>query len=317
MKHLIFILTIILLFQGCSKTNGEVTLVSADPDLGFNFPYLLFIPNSAIKDSMVSLIVEPNNTGFTSDDFDDHMHQAENLATNDDNLGNFLAHEFGYPLLIPVFPRSEENWKVYTHALDRDAMKQKGNLLERIDLQLLSMINDAKKKLIAMGFSVEEKIVITGFSASGTFANRFTAIHPNVVSTCIAGGLNGLLILPIDSIGNTALNYPLGINDFLEITGHNFDSDAFRSTPQFLFMGELDDNDAAKYGDAYNDDEREIIYGVLGESMQPDRWTRCVNEYRKLGINAELKTYKNIGHDPSNMIKEDILVFLNGKKREE
>lgn len=311
MKQLIVILTIILLLQGCAKINGEVTLISADTDLGFNFPYLLFIPNNAMKDSTVSLIVAPNNTGFTSNDFDDHKQQAENLATNDGNLGNFLAHKLGYPLLIPVFPRNEATWKVYTHALDRDVMKQKGNTIERIDLQLLSMINDAKEKLIAMGFSVEEKIIITGFSASGTFANRFTAIHPRVVSTCIAGGLNGLLILPIDSLGGTALNYPLGIHDFSEITGHNFDSSAFRSIPQFLFMGERDDNDAAKYADAYDDDERAIVYEVLGESMQPDRWTRCVYEYRKFGVNAELKTYKGIGHEPSNMIKEDILIFLN------
>lgn len=310
MKKLIIIFTTTILLQGCSNINGEVTLVSENSNSGFNFPYYLFIPEEAKQNKSVFLIVEPNNTGFTSDDFTDHQDQAENLATNDHNLGNFLAHELGYPLLIPVFPRGKENWKIYTHALDRDAMRQKGNSIERIDLQLLAMADNAKKKLVSMGFSIEEKIVLTGFSASGTFANRFTSIHPNEVSVCIAGGLNGLLILPTNSINNTTLNYPLGINDFFEITGNDFDSVAFRNTPQFLFMGELDDNDAAKYGDAYDDDEREIIYNIIGKSMQPDRWTKSVDEYKKFGVNAELKTYRNIGHEPSEVIKKDILTFL-------
>lgn len=310
MKKLITALTISLFLSGCSDNDGEVTLVAENPNSGFNFPYFLFMPQETKQHASVTLIVEPNNTGFTSDDFTEHLDQAENLATNKGNLGNYLAHELSYPLLIPIFPRGQENWKIYTHALDRDAMRQKENALERIDLQLISMIDDAKKKLISMGFSVEEKVIITGFSASGTFANRFTAIHPKKVSACIAGGLNGLLILPTDSIGNTVLNYPLGVNDFFEITGHHFDFTSFRNTPQFLFMGELDNNDAAKYQDAYNDDERAIIYSILGETMQPDRWTKCAEVYKEHGINATLKTYRNIGHEPAEIVKQDILMFL-------
>lgn len=310
MKRLVTLFTTIIFLNSCSNIEGEIIPVAANSPSGFNFPYLLFIPEEAIKNNSVFLIVEPNNTGFTSDDFDEHRDQAENLATNDGNLGNYLAHELAYPLLIPVFPRGNENWKIYTHALDRDVMIQKENDLERIDLQLLSMVDDAKKKLDSMGFSVKEDIILTGFSASGTFANRFAAIHPNKVSAYVAGGVNGILILPTDSIANTSLNYPLGTNDFFKITGHDFDSTAFQNLPQFLFMGELDDNDAAKFEDAYDEDEREIIYNVLGESMQPDRWQRCINEYRKHGINAELKTYSNIGHEPNEIIKKDILTFL-------
>lgn len=272
MKILTPIFGAIILFYSCSNIHGELIYVSENASAGFNFPYFLFIPEEGRPNSPVSIIVEPNNTGFTSDDFNAHKDEAENLATNDGNLGNFLAHELDYPLLIPVFPRGQANWKIYTHALDRDAMLQKDNALERLDLQLLAMLDDAKAKLMTMGYSVQEGIILTGFSASGTFANRFTAIHPNTVSACVAGGLNGILILPTDSLGHTALNYPLGTNDFLEITGHDFDLTAFQNTPQFLFMGDRDDNDAAKFGDAYDENEREIIYRILGEAMQPDRW---------------------------------------------
>jgi hypothetical protein len=310
MKKLTALLPLFILFHGCSIIDGELISVPSDAGAGFNFDYFLFIPDEIAQDNSVSLIVEPNNTGFTSDVMNDHRKQAENLATNKRNLGNFLAHELGYPLLVPVFPRGKDNWRIYTHALDRDVMLQKGNALERIDLQLLAMVADAKKKLVSRAYSVNEGMVLTGFSASGTFANRFTALHPDKVSACIGGGLNGILLLPVDSIDNTALNYPLGTNDFYEITGRPFDSLAFKHTPQFLFMGELDDNDAASYHDAYDDDERALIYKVLGEQMQPDRWNRCMAVYKKHAVHAELKTYKGIGHEPSELIKKDVLVFV-------
>jgi hypothetical protein len=310
MKKLAALLPLLILFHGCSTIDGELIPVSSDASPGFNFDYFLFIPDEIAPDNSVSLIVEPNNTGFTSDAMDDHRKQAENLATNKRNLGNFLAHELGYPLLIPVFPRGKENWRIYTHALDRDVMLQKENALERIDLQLLAMVADAKEKLVSRGYSINEGMVLTGFSASGTFANRFSALHPDKVSACIAGGLNGILMLPVDSLDNTALNYPLGTNDFYEITGRHFDSLAFKHTPQFLFMGKLDDNDAASYDDAYDDNERAIIYTVLGEQMQPERWNRCIEVYVEQAIHAELKTYKDIGHEPSEHIKNDILEFV-------
>ncbi len=310
MKKAPILVVLSLSLYGCSNIGGELIPVEANSDFEFNFPYFLFIPEEAAKNSTVSLIVEPNNSGFTSDDFDDHLDQAKGLASNRGNLGNFLAHEMGYPLLVPVFPRENENWRIYTHALDRDVMLQKQTSLERIDLQLLSMVEDANKRLVNMGFSVKDDFLITGFSASGTFSNRFSMIHPTKVSICIAGGLNGILMFPTDSIDNTALNYPLGTNDFFEVTGQSFDSTAFQNMPQFLFMGELDDNDAAQYGDAYSEEERAIIFNPLGESMQPDRWEICMNEYKNRGINAELRTYSEIGHTINTTIRKDILNFV-------
>lgn len=304
------LLLLLLILNGCSNLSGELNEVPAKKQSGFNYPYFLFIPQEALKDNEVSIIIEPNNTGFTSDDFDDHMESAQNLATNKANLGNFLSHQLGYPLLIPMFPRSKENWKVYTHALDRDVMLQKGNDLERIDLQLIAMVEDAKRNLAEMGFKVKDKFIMTGFSASGTFANRFAAIHPNKVAAYAAGGINGILILPRDTVNGQAINYPLGTNDFLEITGHLFDSTAFQNTPQFLYMGELDENDAAAYSDAYDQGERAIIYSILGEKMQPNRWEKCVNEYQIHNINAQLKIYDGIGHEITQEVKQDILRFF-------
>ncbi len=90
-----------------------------------------------------------------------------------------MAEKLKYPLLVPVFPRSHTDWKTYTHALDRDVICKRNSPLERIDLQLLAMIKDAKTKLASSGYPTKDKFLMTGFSASGTFVNRFALIHPD------------------------------------------------------------------------------------------------------------------------------------------
>jgi hypothetical protein len=174
---LLLILSVFL--SGCSMfENGHLIRVNSKTAQGFNYPYFLFIPSSSSKAEKQIIIVEPNNTGTADDSFEVHEAIAKILATDADHIGNYVSRKLHYPLLVPVFPRPMQYWQVYTHALDRDVQLQRGTDLERIDLQLLSMISDAQSTLTKMGFQVHDKILMTGFSASGTFVNRFSAIHP-------------------------------------------------------------------------------------------------------------------------------------------
>ena len=306
MKNSFFIFLIFL--QSCigQDLGGKLIFTKADSISGFNYPYFLFIPKTANPDLEQILMVEPNNSGFVDDNLEAHIEKAKRTASKDFYAGNYVARKLNFPLLIPVFPRSETNWKIYTHALDRDAVNQKNNALERLDLQLLAMVVNAQKKLAEMGFSVGEKILMTGFSASGTFVNRFTAIHPEKVKATAAGGLNGLLILPLDTLQDQHLNYPLGIHDFQLLFNKPFDSESFKNTPQFLFMGELDDNDAIPYEDGYDPDERDLIFKLLGKEMYPSRWNNCKNIYEKLGIKAQIKTFPGIGHEQPEKVKNEV-----------
>ena len=217
--------------QSCTekKTGGEFIYTETNTENGFNFPYFLFIPDDMNPEDELALIVEPNNSGFVSDDFEKHIEKAKRTASREFYTGNYVARKLKYPLLVPVFPRPETDWKIYTHAFDRDVAHQKGNDLERIDLQLLAMVQDAKKKLAEQGFRLNKKFLMTGFSASGTFVNRFTAIHPEKVLAAAAGGLNGLLILPLENLENEPLNFPLGVNDFQKLFGKPFNAKAFKN----------------------------------------------------------------------------------------
>lgn len=169
---------------------------------------------------------------------------------------------------------------------------------------------DAQKRLESKNIRTEDQYLLAGFSASGTFANRFTLIHPEKVLAVTAGGLNGLLILPMDSMNNEIVKYPVGTGDFDEITGKEFQRKLFLKTPQFYFMGRLDDNDAVPYDDAFDPYERNQIFNLLGEQILPDRWDKCKSLYLSNNVNAVFKTYDNIGHEHPELIKNDITEFF-------
>ncbi len=79
-------------------------------------------------------------------------------------------------------------------------------------------------------------------------------------------------------MGNTKFNYPLGINDIDKNFGEKFNKEAYKNIPQLIYMGELDDNDAVQFDDAYNLRERKIVNSLMGETV-PKRWKFCQGIY--------------------------------------
>ena len=311
MNKILYLIITTLIFYACSNNQKRKLLfVESNTENGFNYPYFLFIPDNISTEEETFIIVEPNNSGFADDDFKKHIEKAERTATKDFYLGNYVAQKLNYPLLVPAFPRSKTDWKIYTHALDRDVMRQKHNQLERIDLQLLEMFNDAKSRLNELDVNTSDQFLMTGFSASGTFANRFALLHPNKVKAVAAGGLNGLLALPLDSIEDKPLDYPLGTNDFTVLFNQEFQKSEFINTPQFYLMGALDENDAVPYDDAFDPNERELIYELLGKEMLPLRCEICKKTYADNGVNVIFKTFKNIGHELPDSTKKEIVDFF-------
>ena len=330
MKSILFLITCLYLSTGFGQTSApqssvstselylKDTLVTAksNPEAGFLYDYLLFIPEGTVKNKKVYLLVEPNNTGFTSDSIEIHREGAVYIATQR-SLGNIVSKELHVPLLVPVFPRPKNRNLTYTHALDRDAMITNDEDIKRLDLQLLAMVKDARQRLERLEVPVEEKIMMTGFSASGSFVNRFAFLHPEKVKALAAGGLNGILMLPKKSMNNETLNYPLGVNDLEEISGKKPDLTSFKKLPQFLFMGAIDDNDAVPYDDAYSDEERRVVYATVGKEMQPARWEKCQEIYKTEGVNAIFRTYKEVGHWSTPEINRELINFFSKIIQEE
>ena len=283
--------------------------IEANPKQGFNYPYYLRIPKGLNKSDVKYLLVETNNTGV-NDTLQFHEQEAY-LQIIRNSLGSSLCSNLKIPFLMPVFPRPQNDWNIYTHAFDRDAaMIDKGEM-QRLDLQLIAMIENARAVLSNYEISIKEKILINGFSASGTFANRFTLIHPELVAGVACGGINAIAILPIAKLEGKKLKYPLGIYDFEALFAAKFHVATYQQVPQFIYMGEKDINDAVLFDDAYSNSERKMIYQLLGKTMIPDRFLNCEKIYRSNNMNSTFKIYPNIGHETEQTIFLDVYTFFN------
>lgn len=295
--------------------NDSVLIVQKDPEKGFLHDYILFIPKGTLLHKELYLLVEPNNTGLLSDSIEVHQKYAIDLASVS-SVGNNVYTMLKIPLLVPIFPRPAAHPLIYTHALDRDVMV--GNLPDhkRLDLQLLEMINDAKRVLTTLDIQIAPTFFMNGFSASATFTNRFSFLHPEKMKAIAIGGFNGSLMLPMDELNGIPLNYPLGTNDFEELFGLDFDIENYTSIPQFIYMGKLDDNDAVQFDDAYDENERKIINENIGANVY-DRYLKCQRIYHEKNIKPIFKTYENVGHWTTSDVNLEVIKFFLHQMKEE
>lgn len=321
MKSIITVVFIMTYLGSCTQNliaqtlkKDSLLIIKKNPEKGFHNDYILFIPKGTPLNQKTYLLVEPNNTGKISDSMDVHKQYAIDLASVS-SVGNNIATELKIPLLVPIFPRPESQPLMYTHALDRDVMLEKSPQLKRLDLQLLEMITDAKRILIAMNILVAPKFFMNGFSASATFTNRFSFIHPEKIKALAIGGFNGELIFPQTEKNGIKLNYPIGINDFQKLFSKKFNIDVYQSIPQFIYMGKLDDNDAVQFDDAYNDNERKIINDNIGRTVQ-ERYVECQKIYQESKITPIFKTYETVGHWTTSDVNLEVIKFFMSQMQE-
>lgn len=299
------------LAQGSSTEvfkNDSLLFIEKKAAKGFYNGYILFIPKGTPLHKKVFLLVEPNNTGKISDSIEVHKKAAIDLASVS-SVGNNISTALKIPLLVPVFSRPASNPLMYTHALDRDVMLDTSPMFKRLDLQLVTMINDVEAILNNMNIQIHKKIFMNGFSASATFTNRFSFIHPDKIQALAIGGFNGNLMIPQKEIGSVKLSYPVGIIDFDKLFNQKFDLTAYQTIPQFIYMGKLDDNDAVQFDDAYSKKERKIINNHLGRSVQ-ERYSKCKELYLGNNIFPIFKTYDNVGHWTNSAVHLEVINFF-------
>ncbi|QWC18100.1 PKD domain-containing protein [Halorubrum sp. 2020YC2] len=284
-----------------------ITLVEAAPESGFNYPYYLFSPIDR-RDGRIPMLVESNNTGTATDDFEEHRSAAKSLVRRGSSRP--ISEALGVPLLVPVFPRPAEepvDWSHYTHQLDRQTVAIEEGPLARIDEQLLRMVEDAKDRLAGDEYAFTDEIMLNGFSASGNFADRFTALHPDRVLSVTAGGLNGMALLPHEEWNGHTLEYHVGVAGLESLTGDSVDVGGLADVNQLLYMGVEDTNDTIPYDDAWSEDLRELALAVYGEDMINDRFPRCQRAYDDADVEAQFRIYDDRGHRPADT--EDLVEF--------
>jgi hypothetical protein len=281
--------------------------IAPNPDKGFNFPYYLFVPRTVDTNGSARLLVEMNNTGTTSNNLAVHDRKARRLAEK--SYANRIAQKLNVPLLVPVFPRPREQWQIYTHSLDEDTLLVESGPLKRIDLQLIQMIRDAQALLRRNGVPTRDKVFMHGYSASGTFTNRFPLLHPHVIRAVAAGGVNGIPTFPATHWHDTELPFPVGIADLKEIADIDFDEEAYKRVAQYIYMGYLDRNDTTLSRDTYCEEHAQLIRSLIGADMG-QRWKVSQAIYRELGASAQCVTYNGTAHSIRDEMLDDVVAFF-------
>jgi hypothetical protein len=310
--------------------------VEADPSAGFHWDYILYTPETVTSPY---LLVVPNNTGYPDNDIAYHRAAAKDLI----QAKSRLADDLGTPLLVPIFPRPAGKLAdTYTHNLDRDVLLMTVDGYRRLDLQLLAMVDDARDRLTDEQIQTQPRFLLWGFSASGTFSDRFSLLHPGRLAAVAAGGCTHSL--PLATYAGENLPYPVGTYDYETITGAPFDAEAFAALPRFLYKGGKDTggtittDDGVYPADEYFDQfERPKLEAELASSPSPlitgadlspteeallkyriYEGAAFVNEfiaareiYAEAGIDASTFTrYPDAGHEITDAMEQDIRAFF-------
>lgn len=291
----------------------QIIYVPAMPDKGFNYPYYLVLPRKVNVAKNIGqknyLFVEPHNTGKANDDLNFHINEAYMIAEGNSAI---TADELGLPRIVPIFVRPRtpiyDNQFVHTHALSRqtiyleDLKKEAGTYdeffepMDRIDEQLIKMIEHANKYLSDNGWKMEKKVFMWGFSASGDFVSRFTFLHPHMVKAVCFGGHP---IFPIAEEKGFDLIYPFGTSDYKKITGREFDLEAYNNVAKLGYAGSEDyQDDPLKYSDLYvSQEERDIVKNLLRLNRYPEGWEVMGDIFKRSGGEAQVNIYLGAGHD--------------------
>ncbi len=322
MKNILFTLFFVLIISAAASAQpaspepaGSPLRVEPDAARGFAYPYYLFVApelkaDAALRSATHTMLVLPNNTGQLDDSLAFHEAYVKKRMAQVAEI----AKQMKTAVLMPVFPRPKTDWRIYTHALDRDALLTDKKEYARFDRQLVAMIDDARGRLKKDGLKFDKKVHLNGFSASGMFANRFVFLHPERVKAAVVGSPGGWAIAPVAVFQGKRLRYPIGTADFKEVAGARFDLEKVRKVPLFIFLGDKDDNDSVIFGDSYEEEDKLLIFELFGKTPV-DRWASTKALYEEAQLNAEFRLYPNVAHAVTAEIRQDIFDFLQKHAR--
>jgi len=287
----------------CPIPAARLTEHAAEPARGFFWPYLLVAPaGGATQPRAATLLVLPNNTGFPTEDLE--LLRASATCQITGELA--MADRLGTPVLVPLFPRpgsGDDN--LYLHALTRASLLVKTPAVARVDLQLVAMIDDARAAIAKLGTEVRPQVVISGFSAAGSFANRFAVLHPDRTLAAAVGSPGGWPIAPAAKDGRDSLPYPVGIADVATVTGTPIDFAALKHVVFFVFLGSEDRNDAVVFRDSFSESDEALVMQKFGKTPVA-RWQAAQRLYAQAKLDARFELYPGAAHEVTAEMKADL-----------
>jgi len=195
--------------------------------------YLVALPEE-IKDNATMLVESYNSSGKPKDTYKENVKTALIEGTEIDKL--LIDAVIDQPIVLPITPNIKGDSDC--QQLSKESVQE-----EKIHIRFLDCIRSAKADIEQLtGKKVNDKIFLNGYSASGVFAQRFAFIYPELVEKCLIGGAAGSIPIPAKDI-----DYPIGIRDYQELFGKEFDKTAFKKIQYGYYVAENEERENAEW----------------------------------------------------------------------
>jgi hypothetical protein len=273
---------------------GEVVMGTTD---GYN--WWSYVPLSLQKKDTAYILLEMGHPQI-----EDYI-ALTNEAKNNVIAWMSTAEENKYIIVTAVVPRDFANGYypqgINMHSLDPLTPE----FYYRPDLKVNNIISELISNLTYAGYSPCNKILVAGFSAGGMWSNRYTLLHPERVLAAAMGQAGGWLAMPLAEHNGSTLNWPMGINNFYNLTGTDYyKQELLKDVPQFIFIGDQDTT--STYCEGYPSCQNITIWG----DTDPERLENQSTYLDNINYTVQFKLYAGIGHSYTSYMKNDVLDFF-------
>jgi hypothetical protein len=323
--------------------NPNYVFISEDNNLGFRLPYAITLPEERFKEENASfksyVFFEISNTVTNNRPYNG-LYSGLGSLSNKSWVFNSIPNELYSPKVMAFIPQpcvvnTKNNEHNMARLLNRESilatMKDFANykvcsdvgpgndastdnpdtfneyiMNQRIDVevQTKNIVAHAQNILRDLGYPVEDKFFIFGYSSSGSYTARFTAIYPELIKAAFQGGNNPVFI-PTKQHEGRAVLFPRGVSDYSELFGKEFNLEAYNKVAKLQLMG-INEN-WSNYPRDGIDNLDKTYYSFFGKDgvEQYLRATQVFYEYGGYQTNIfNLRTGHEVSNNDGIMMKE-------------
>jgi hypothetical protein len=239
------------------------------------------VPNELYWPKVLTIMPQPSlrNSKNNESKMARLLNRISVLATKDDYKDYFIFTQDNPPNNIVGDPNLVFNQYIFNQHID-------------VEIQSRNIILHSQKIIRDLGYPVEDKIFMGGFSGSGAFTSRFAIIYPEMLKGIAHGG-NLYPTLPAAKYKEKELLYPLGVSDKETLFGLKFDLQKYNQIAKLEFFGKLEDWAYYPRDTIDNiDNNSKQLFGMSG-------YPRLLNKHKayfELGGEKVTIVTTNVGH---------------------
>lgn len=196
--------------------------------------YILGIPQD-MKDNSEIFVEMYNSGGREEERYSDNVKHAMSDKGNPIER-NYIDFISDFPFVVPIIP-------CLKGLPDFQQMSVESIELYKIHEKVKDCIDEARIKIEQITEKkVQDKIFLSGYSASGVFAQRFALVYPEIINRALIGGAAGTIPVPTNKI-----KFPIGIQDFKELFGKEFNGEAYKQIQFGYYASEREAEESGNF----------------------------------------------------------------------